>query len=166
MLPAPAIAAILTPFIAWRVYQRVRRLMVRQQSHAWRHWMAIGIMTALVAGFGIAGLGNPPALAALAAGAAIGVGLSMLALQRTRFERIGADYFFVPHAPIGAIVSLLFVGRLLYRGYEFYVYGPAANAQFTSSPLTMIVFGIMAGYYANFARGVLRWRADHKEITA
>jgi hypothetical protein len=164
MLPAPAIAAILTPFIAWRVYQRVRRLMVRQQSHAWRHWLSIGIMGALVIGFGVAALSHLPALAALGAGVAVGVGLSLLALQRTQFERIGADYFFVPHAPIGAVVALLFIGRLLYRGYEFYAYGPAANAHFTSSPLTMAVFGVMAGYYANFARGVLRWRADHQEI--
>ena len=164
MLPAPAIAAILTPFIAWRVYQRVRRLMVRQQSHAWRHWLSIGIMAALVIGFGVAALSYPPALAALAGGVAVGVGLSLLALQRTQFERIGADYFLVPHAPIGAVVALLFIGRLLYRGYEFYVVGPGASSHFTSSPLTMFVFGVMAGYYANFARGVLRWRADHQEI--
>lgn len=166
MLPAPAIAAILTPFIAWRVYQRVRRLMVRQQSHAWRHWLSIGIMAALVVGFGVAALGHPLALAALAGGVAAGVGLSLLALQRTQFERIGGDFFFVPHAPIGAIVSLLFIGRLLYRGYEFYTVGPAANAHFSSSPLTMVVFGVMAGYYANFARGVLRWRAENKEPSA
>lgn len=165
MLPAPAIAAILTPFIAWRVYQRVRRLMVRQQSHAWRHWLSIAIMGVLVIVFGIAALGHPLALPALAGGVVVGVALSLLALQRTRFERIGSDFFFVPHAPIGAIVSLLFIGRLLYRGYEFYVDGPAASAHFTSSPLTMIVFGIMAGYYANFARGVLRWRAENKETT-
>ena len=165
MLPAPAIAAILTPFIAWRVYQRVRRLMVRQQSHAWRHWLSIAIMGALLVVFGVMTLGHPPALAGLAGGVAAGIGLSLLALQRTRFERIGSDFFFVPHAPIGAIVSLLFIGRLLYRGYEFYVDGAAANAHFTASPLTMIVFGIMAGYYANFARGVLRWRAENKDIT-
>ncbi|MDQ2823636.1 MAG: hypothetical protein M3Y65_25210 [Pseudomonadota bacterium] len=165
MLPAPAIAAILTPFVAWRVYQRVRRLMVRQQSHAWRHWLSIAIMGVLVVVFGVMTLGHPLAVAALAAGVAVGVGLSLLALQRTRFERIGSNFFFVPHAPIGAIVSLLFIGRLLYRGYEFYVDGAAASAHFTSTPLTMIVFGIMAGYYANFARGVLRWRADNKETT-
>ena len=170
MLPAPAVAAILTPLIAWRVYQRVRRLMVRQQSHAWRHWLSLVIMAALVVGFGVAAHGNPVALAALAGGVAVGAGLAMLALQRTRFERIGADFFFVPHAPIGAVIALLFIARLLYRGYEFYtdanVAAAAAGAHFTGSPLTMIVFGIMAGYYANFARGVLRWRADHKDITA
>jgi len=164
MLPAPAIAAILTPFIAWRVYQRVRRLVVRQQSHAWRHRLSISIMGVLAIGFGVAALPHPPALAALGAGVAAGVGLSLLALQRTRFERIGPDFFYVPHAPIGAIVSLLFIGRLAYRGYEFYVDGPGASSHFTGSPLTMAVFGVMAGYYANFARGVLRWRANHQEI--
>jgi hypothetical protein len=163
LLPAPAIAAILTPFIAWRVYQRIRRLMVRQQSHAWRHRLSIGIMAALVLGFAVAARDFPVALAALAGGIVLGAGLAVMALRRTRFERSGPDFYFVPHAPIGAVIALLFVARLGYRGYELYVEGPVAGAHSFSSPLTLLVFGIMAGYYANFARGVLRWRADNKE---
>lgn len=161
MLPAPAVAAILTPFIAWRIYQRIRRLMVRQQSHLWRHRLSIGLISVLALVFAFAARGYPLALAGLAGGAVLGAGLAVLALRRTGFERIGGDFYFVPHAPIGAVVAVLFLGRLLYRGYEFYVEGAAASAHSFSSPLTMIVFGIMAGYYANFARGVLRWRADH-----
>jgi len=166
MLPAPAIAAILTPLIAWRVYQRVRRLMVRQQLRAWRHWLSMTIMCALAVGFGVAVRGDMPALSALAGGVFIGALLAVMALRRTRFEHADAAFYFVPYAPIGALVALLFVARLLYRGYEFYINGPIAGVHFTSSPLTMLVFGITAGYYANFARGVLRWRADNKEITA
>lgn len=166
ILPAPAVAAILAPLILWRVYQRVRRLMVRQQSFAWRHWLSIGIMSALVVVFAVLGRRDLLAVAGLAGGVVAGIGLSWLALRRSQFEHVGADYFFVPHAPIGALVSLLFIGRLLYRGYEFYVYGPLDGASTTISPLTMIVFGIMAGYYANYARGILRWRADHKDMTA
>lgn len=35
----------------------------------------------------------------------------------------------------------------------------AAQAQdFTRSPLTLLIIGLVAGYYAAFAVGLLRWR--------
>lgn len=159
MLPAPAIAAILTPFVLWRVYQRVRRLMVRQRSQLWRHRLSIGIMSVLVLLFGVMALHQPLSLAALGGGIVAGVLLAMVALRRTQFEQVGADFYYVPHAPIGALVALLFLGRLAYRAYEVFMHGPQAGAQFASSPLTLGVFGVMAGYYACYAGGLLRWRA-------
>ena len=131
MLPAPAIAAIVTPLILWRVYQRVKRLLVRQKSELWRHRLSLGVMTILLLVFGVQGLGHPVVLAALAAGIAVGAGLGLLALQRTAFERVGDDFYYVPHAPIGIIVALLFIGRLAYRGYEMLAFGAEGAAHFT-----------------------------------
>ena len=37
-----------------------------------------------------------------------------------------------------------------------------ATQDFGRSPLTLIIFGTMAGYYAWYAIGVLRWRASVK----
>lgn len=163
MLPAPAIAAIVTPLILWRVYQRVKRLLVRQKSELWRHRLSLGVMTILLLVFGVQGLGNPVVLAALAAGIAVGAGLGLLALQRTTFERAGDDIYYVPHAPIGIVVALLFIGRLAYRGYEMLAFGAEGAAHFTSGPITLGVFGVMIGYYALYNGGLLRWRASNKQ---
>lgn len=163
MLPAPAIAAIVTPLILWRVYQRVRRLLVRQKSELWRHRLSLCIMTILLLVFGAQGLAHPVVLAALAAGIAIGASLGFLALQRTTFERVGDDFYYVPHAPIGIVVALLFIGRLAYRGYEMLAFGAEGAAHFTSGPLTLGVFGVMIGYYALYNGGLLRWRASNKQ---
>lgn len=163
MLSAPAIAAIVTPLILWRVYQRVKRLLVRQKSELWRHRLSLGVMTVLLLVFGVQGLGHPVVLAALAAGIAVGAGLGLLALQRTAFERVGDDFYYVPHAPIGIVVALLFIGRLAYRGYEMLAFGAEGAAHFTSGPMTLGVFGVMIGYYALYNGGLLRWRASNKQ---
>jgi len=162
MLPAPAIAAIAVPFILWRVYQRVKRLLVRQKSDLWRHRLSIGIMAILLVVFGLQGLGNPAALAAMVAGIAAGAGLGYVALQRTGFEQVGADFYYVPHAPIGIVVALLFIGRLAYRAYEIAVDGAAAATHDAAGPLTLAILGIMIGYYTLYNGGLLRWRAKTK----
>lgn len=162
MLPAPAIAAIAAPFILWRVYQRIRRLLVRQKSALWRHRLSLCIMAILLLVFGAQALHNPVALCAMAAGVAVGAGLGYLALQRTGFERVGDDFYYVPHAPIGVVVALLFMGRLAYRGYEILVDGVAAASRIASGPLTMGVVGITIGFYCLYNGGLLRWRANNQ----
>jgi hypothetical protein len=158
MTPTPIVAAVLVPFVLWRVYQRVRRLMVRQRSQSWRHWIAAILFPLLMVGLGTAALAHPPALLGMASGIAIGIALGVLALRRTIYERVGGEFFYTPNAHIGILVSMLFIGRLLYRGYEFYVLGAAQPQDFASSPMTLLVFGVLAGYYTSYAAGLLRWR--------
>jgi hypothetical protein len=105
-------------------------------------------------------LAHPNALAGLAAGIAAGAALGVLGLRRTIYEQIGGAYFYTPNAHIGVLVSVLFLGRLLYRGYEFYVLGAAQPQDFAGSPLTLLVFGVLAGYYTTYAAGLLRWRKN------
>ena len=157
MSPTPIVAAVLVPFVLWRVYQRVKRLMVRQHSRPWRHKTALVVFPLLTVMFAIAALPHPMALAALAAGAAGGAALGVLGLRKTIYQHIGSEFFYTPNARIGILVSMLFIGRLLYRGYEYYV-GAAEPHGFASSPLTLAVFGILAGYYTMYAAGILRWR--------
>jgi hypothetical protein len=165
MTSTPLVAAVLVPFVMWRVYQRVKRLMVRQRSQAWRHWFALILFPALLVVLGTISLAHPQALAGMAAGIAAGAALGVLGLRKTQYERIGSDFFYTPNAHIGILVSMLFVGRLLYRGYEFYVLGTAQPQDFASSPLTLLVFGILAGYYTMYAAGLLRWRAAASTAT-
>ena len=67
-------------------------------------------------------------------------------------------FIYTPSAHIGVLVSMLFIGRLLYRGYEFYVAGASRPDDMAGSASTMLVFGILAGYYTCYAAGILRWR--------
>ncbi|MDL2358290.1 MAG: hypothetical protein QFF03_23830 [Pseudomonadota bacterium] len=158
MTPSPIVAAVLVPFVMWRVYQRIKRLMVRQRSQPWRHWIAALLFPLLIAIVGTVALAHPLALAGLAAGVAAGAALGVVGLRKTQYDTIGGAYFYTPNAHIGVLVSILFLGRLLYRGYEFYVLDVAQPQDFASSPLTLIVFGILAGYYTMYAAGLLRWR--------
>jgi cytochrome b561 len=101
---------------------------------------------------------NPFALAGLAAGLPVGAILGRIAIGKTRFEQVGGEFFFTPHAPIGLAVALLFMGRMAWRAYEFYALGSFAHHEFVSSPLTLVIFGVLAGYYMSYAFGLLSWR--------
>lgn len=160
VFPQPVVAAVLIPFVLWRVYQRIKRLVVRQRSRIWRHRVTALLFPLLLLVMGTLALAHPLSLAGMAGGVAVGVALGIVALRRTVYERVGADFFYTPSAHIGVLVSLLFLGRLLYRGYEFYAGGVGRPDDFASSPLTLLVFGILAGYYTCYAIGILRWRSS------
>jgi hypothetical protein len=160
MTPTPIVAAVLVPFVTWRVYQRVKRLMVRQRSQAWRHWIAAILFPLVMVLLGTTAIAHPAALAGMAAGVAAGIALGVLALRRTVYERVGSDFYYTPNAQIGILVAMLFLGRLMYRAYEFYILGAAQTQDFAGSPLTLLVFGVLAGYYTTYAAGLLRWRKD------
>lgn len=163
MTSTPLVAAVLIPLVMWRVYQRIKRLMVRQHSQAWRHWISAILFPVLLVVLGVTALAHPQALAGMAAGVAAGVALGVVGLRKTKYEHIGSEFFYTPNAHMGVLVSMLFLGRLLYRGYEFYALGTAQPQDFASSALTLAVFGILAGYYTTYAAGLLRWRASATE---
>jgi hypothetical protein len=154
----------LLPLIGWRLYQRIRRLVGRQKSVAWRHWVAATLFPLLLLALVLPALGSPAALAALGAGVAAGVALAVWGLRLTRFERDGVYFYYTPSAHIGIGLSLLLACRILYRLVEVYD-GALAHAQaareFGNSPLTLLVFGMLAGYYASYAIGLLRWRSGN-----
>jgi cytochrome b561 len=159
MLPTPVFAAVLAPLVVWRMVSRVRRLTTRQRSKTWRHRTTLvffPILLLLLTAVSIKT--NPFALAGLAAGLPVGAVLGRIAIGRTRFEQVGDDFFFTPHAPIGIAVALLFMARMAWRAYEFFALGSLAHHEFVSSPLTLVIFGVLAGYYMSYAFGLLSWR--------
>jgi hypothetical protein len=158
MVPTPVVVAALTPFVLWRLYSRIRRLTTRQRSRTWRHRTTLVFFPLLIALMVFVSLGSPVALAALAAGIALGVPVGMLALKKTTFERTGDEFWFTPHALIGFGVAMLFIGRMAFRAWEFYLQGSFVQHDFVRSPLTLLIFGILSGYYMTYAAGLLRWR--------
>jgi len=160
MLPTPVVAAVLVPLVLWRVYSRIKRLTTRQRSKVWRHRTTLVFFPLLVLVLaGVSLKTGPMALAALGAGLPLGLVLARIATSRTKFEQVGDEYYFTPNAPIGMLVAALFLGRMGYRAYQVLeAHGQIAHHEFVSSPLTLFIFGILAGYYMTFAAGLLAWR--------
>ena len=167
--PTTIALIVAIPLILWRLYSRIRRLVGRQKSRLWRHWVAVTFFPLIVVLLGIVALHNAITLASLVAGVAIGTGLAVWGLKRTRLENTPEGFFYTPNAHIGIAVSLLFIGRILFRMVE--VYGAIGGAQpgmqdFARSPLTLAIFGVLAGYYTAYAIGILRWRAGEAKSPA
>jgi hypothetical protein len=168
MLPTPVVAAVVAPLVLWRMYSRLKRLTSRQLSKTWRHRTSLVFFPLLVLALGAGAVATGPlTLAALAAGLPLGLVLGRIAIARTRFEQVGGEFYFTPHAPIGMLIGLLFIGRMAYRAYEYYTLstlstlhtpGPLQHHEFVTSPLTLFIFGLLAGYYMTYAHGLLAWR--------
>ena len=66
----------------------------------------------------------------------------------------------------GIAVSVIFIARVAYRVMQMVALTGAqarlATQDFGRSPLTLVIIGTMAGYYAWYAIGLLRWRAAVK----
>jgi cytochrome b561 len=74
-----------------------------------------------------------------------------------------AGLFYTPNAHLGIALSLLLVLRLGYRFVTLQMnaqHFDPQSMQLGASPLTMAIFGTLAGYYVTYAIGLLRWRAQ------
>lgn len=158
-LPALGLA-LLVPLVAWRIYARFRRMVGRQRLSRVRPWITLTIFPALVLLLAWLSHDRTDALGWLAGAMVAGAILAQYGLSRTQFEATPRGFFYTPHAPLGIALSVLFVGRIAYRVYEVLRQGPAA-AEFARSPLTLAVFGLLAGYYIAYAVGLVRWRLAH-----
>lgn len=161
---------VLIPLLVWRIYSRLKRSMARQASKLWRHWAGAILFPLLIAAAAVASQGEQLALSCLAAGTLAGVWLGVWGIKLTRFENTDKGYFFTPNFRLGMLVSLLFVARLLQRGLELYLNSrvalPLAQPPLAQSPLTLLAVGLLAGYYAAYGWGLLRWRHSQKPVAA
>jgi uncharacterized membrane protein YidH (DUF202 family) len=158
MTSAHLAPALVIPFVAWRIYRRVRRNIGRQQLRPKRIKIGIVIFSVLTLLIGGATLTYPPSLAALTGGLLVGVPLAMAGLRLTRFEQTAEGDFYTPNTYIGVTLTLVLVGRMVYRGLVLFgasSVGGTMPPQLFRSPLTLFVFGLTAGYYIAFYAGVL-----------
>jgi hypothetical protein len=154
----PAGIAVL---VAWRLYSRVRRMVGRQRLSKRRHWLTVCLFTFLIALLLLGSLAHPQAALALAAGVGAGVALGFYGLRLTKFEQTPLGLFYTPSAHLGIALSLLLIARIGYRAAQLYFAAGAIrepSAAFVRSPLTLLVFGTLAGYYVAYAVGLLRWQ--------
>ena len=151
----------LVPLMIWRVIVRFRRMIGRQRLY----WIRPTITLSIYSLLSLALLWN--ALAAgqapwmLLGGLALGAVLSRHGLRVTTFEVSRKGVFYTPHTGLGIALSLLFVARILFRIVQIVLTRNSVDtgsSDFFHSPLTLIAFGFLAGYYLGYAVGLLRYR--------
>jgi len=162
MSPTTTAIMIAVPLIALRLYFRIKRLVGRQRSRLWRHWLAAILFPLLLGLIGLSALAVPTALGGLGLGIAVGIALAIWGLRLTVFEKTEDGYFYTPNAHIGIALTLLLICRIGYRFYLLSTLGatdPQMGMQYIGhSPTTTVIFGMLAGYYTWYAIGILRWR--------
>lgn len=163
MAPNVLMPALFSPLIAFMVWRRVRGQFGRQPVRRGRMLTRVLVLTVVAGLLALSGLRDLRLLEGLLGGALAGAALGLLGLRLTRFERgaDGADVY-LPNPWIGATVTALLVGRLAWR---FLVLVPQAGGagamaapgapQLGNSPLTLLVVGLMVGYYVSYYAGLL-----------
>jgi len=154
---------VIAALVVWRLYSRIRRVVGRQRLSTLRPWITIVVFPLILASFLFVSLAYPMTLVALSVGAAVGIALGLVGTRLTRFEATPAGLFYTPNAHLGIALSLLLVVRIGYRVVMLQLGGQNVDPQsmqLGNSPLTMAIFGTLAGYYVTYAIGLLRWRAS------
>jgi hypothetical protein len=153
---------VLVPLVAWRLSARYRRLVGRQRLSRVRPWITLAVFPALVLLLAYLVRDHLDALAWLAAALGAGALLARYGLAKTQFDVTPLGFFYTPHAPLGIALLALFACRIVYRVAEVTMAGFAARPDFAASPLTLGVFGLLAGYYISYAVGLVGWRRAHE----
>ena len=152
---------ILLPLIGWRIYARFKRLVGRQRLSRVRPWITLTIFPLLIVLLLSAARHHPERQALFAASLACGIALGVFGFSKTKLEPTKEGLFYTPNAHLGIALSLLFVGRIIYRFVEVYAltpHLPHTTEDFARSSVTLGVFGLLAGYYVCYALQLLRWR--------
>jgi hypothetical protein len=159
--PSTVALLVFIPLIAWRIYRRFRRLVGRQRLSKVRLWIRLIIYPVLLVMLCAAMHRHPERICWLAGALGLGVLLGAFGLKKTGFERTPDGLFYTPHTHLGIALSLLFVARITYRLIEVYTSPAAPHGMdgFGRSPLTLIVFGLLAGYNVTYTIGLLLWRS-------
>jgi cytochrome b561 len=163
---------IMLPLLAWIVWLRVSRQFGRQPIRR-KRMLARIVLFAIIGGLlALSGLRHIQLIEGLFAGVLFGGAIGLLGLRLTRFEvdPLRGDCY-VPNAWLGALLVVLLLGRLAWRFVEMWPQLQRASALaaadsqtaemhvqplgYASSPLTMLVIGLLVGYYIVYFSGLL-----------
>lgn len=162
---------IIAAIILFSIYRRVRRNIGWQPLNSRK----IKFRTTIFLIFGLiflaAGAFKPISLISDFVGILIGMGLAYYSGGMTRFEQRDGNWYYRPNTWIGSIVTVIFLGRLIYRFYNLYLLGSLSGIQsgqpdsfqkmsnMTGSSWTTGLLLIMFAYYVYYYIILLR---NHK----
>jgi asparagine N-glycosylation enzyme membrane subunit Stt3 len=166
---SPIVPYVIAVLAVLLIYRRLRRNFGSQPLRPVRMWIRIGILVLLAGSLLPAALGSAVSLLADLAGLIAGVALGVWGARRTRYERRDAKIYYIPHTYSGIAVSLLLVGRLVYRMAVLYSLnrGAATGAEtlqdlgspkMFQSPTTAGLLFVVIGYYVCYLGWVL-WKS-------
>jgi hypothetical protein len=166
----PLLFAALAVFL---IYRRFRRTFGRQPVRPLRMTLRMAILTALGLALLPLALKSQELLLVETLCAAAGIALALWGAKRTRYLKIGEQLYYVPHTYTGIAVSLLVVGRIVYRIVQVYsaahaqgpgmagasapAFGPGSMLQ---NPITVGLFFVLIGYYVCYYSRIL-WKSKH-----
>jgi hypothetical protein len=151
------------------IYRRFRRSFGRQPMRPARMWIRIVLLIVLSCSLLPLAFKSGQFLLAQLAGAIAGTALGFWGARHTRYATYQGRLHYVPHTYTGIAVSLLFIGRLVYRIVEWYgenrALGGALDASqgiapppIMRSPLTVGLIFVVVGYYVCYYAMVL-WKS-------
>ncbi len=153
-MPATALpAAPMSPWLAyglpvlfgWIVLRRVRRNFGRQPWRPVRTWLRVVILALVAALLAFSAMFVPSMRLPLAIGGLCGVGIGLLALRHTHVGWSNGERGYTPNPWIGGALSLLLVGRLLWRWTQGgLLQQPQGSTGFTTGlAATLIVYSLV-----------------------
>jgi hypothetical protein len=144
--------------MAWGIYRRIRRSIGKQPLRQRRSIFRLVILCIvslliILTGF----LLNPLILAGFGGGLLPGMLLGFLGLKLTRFETTEEGHFYIPDTRIGVGLSVLLVGRVIYRMIVLQgtMQAPGHHPPAGQSPLTYLIVGLTFGYYIVYSIGLI-----------
>lgn len=163
--------AIIVLVIAFGLYRRVRRTVGKQPLASGRLTFRLVLFSIIGVLVLLPGIFKPQLFIGDAAGLVIGGILAFYAIKHTTFENQNGKWTYRTHPVIGLIVIVLFIGRIIYRMFEYSslmnntgtavseaggAQAAGTQMQYTGDPLTAGVLFILIAYYAGYYGFLLR----------
>lgn len=158
------------PVFVLLMYRRLRHLTGRQPVKTRLLWTRILLLALVLAVLAASPLADDRSLLELLGVALLpGVALGVLGVRLTRIERAVDGDFYTPNRWIGLILIALLAGRALYR-YVLRLSAPAASrrdagawlAGYHHHPWTLVLMGLVLGYYLTYNIGLLLAHRRHR----
>jgi hypothetical protein len=164
---------LLAALVVFAIYRRLRRSFGRQELRPKRMILRIVLLTVIFVALLPMAFRSGQFLGAELAGVVLGVALGSWGAAQTRFQMYQERLHYVPHTYTGIAVSLLFLGRMVFRFVQAYTVAHApqvaaatdpsqgfAPASMVRSPLTVGILFVLVGYYVYYYSWLL-WKSKH-----